>query len=184
VPQEPEIFEADVRANLTLGVARSDADLSRACAIACLGPVLDALPGGLDATISERGANLSGGQRQRLALARGLLAASRASLILLDEPTSSIDPVTEATIYEGVLAAVPDACIVSSIHRLHLLPRFDTVVLLDAGRVVDTGTLDELLARQPLFQQMWRGYDIGDSPEVTPHTASAAASQNLTTLVG
>jgi ATP-binding cassette subfamily B protein len=118
VPQEPEIFDADVRANLTL----------------------------------------SGGQRQRLALARGLLAASGSSLVFLDEPTSSIDPVTEARIYDGVLSSLGDACVVSSIHRLHLLPRFDTIVMLDAGRVVDTGTLDELLARQPMFREMWRGY--------------------------
>ncbi|MBV8761272.1 MAG: ABC transporter ATP-binding protein [Deltaproteobacteria bacterium] len=158
VPQEPEIFDAEVRANLTLGVPRDEADVTRVCDLACLGPVLDALPGGLAAQISERGANLSGGQRQRIALARGLLAAERASLVLLDEPTSSIDPVTEARIYEGVLASLGDACVVSAIHRLHLLPRFDTVVLLHAGRVVDAGTLDELLSRQPLFQDMWRGY--------------------------
>ncbi|HVK73882.1 MAG TPA: ABC transporter ATP-binding protein [Kofleriaceae bacterium] len=163
VPQEPEIFESDVRANLTLGVARSDAAIAGACEVACLAPVLDTLPGGLDAVITERGANLSGGQRQRLALARGLLAAAPASLILLDEPTSSIDPVTEARIYDGVLASMTDACVVSSIHRLHLLPRFDTIVLLDHGRVVDAGSLDELLARQPLLQDMWRGY-TGDPP--------------------
>jgi ABC-type multidrug transport system fused ATPase/permease subunit len=158
VPQEPEIFESDVLANLTLGVPRDEADIARACEIACLGPVLDALPDRLQARIAERGANLSGGQRQRLALARGLLAASHASLVLLDEPTSSIDPTTEARIYDGLLGALPDACVVSSVHRLHLLPRFDTIVLLDAGRVVDTGTLDELIGRQPLFRDMWRGY--------------------------
>jgi ABC-type multidrug transport system fused ATPase/permease subunit len=158
VPQEPEIFESDVRSNLTLGVPRSEADVARACEIACLGPVLDALPGGIDAVISERGANLSGGQRQRLALARGLLAASGASLVLLDEPTSSIDPVTEARIYDGVLASLRDACVMSSIHRLHLLSRFDTIVLLHGGRVVDVGGLDALLERQPLFAEMWRGY--------------------------
>jgi len=164
VPQEPEIFDADVRANLTLGLPRTAGELERACEIACLGPVLDALPGGLDAMICERGANLSGGQRQRLALARGLLAASRASLVLLDEPTSSIDPVTEAQIYDGVLAALGDACVVSSIHRLHLLPRFDTVVFLDGGRVVDVGSLPDLLARQPQFAEMWRGYTGGPPP--------------------
>jgi ATP-binding cassette subfamily B protein len=158
VPQEPEIFESDVRSNLTLGVPRSEAEVAQACEVACLGPVLEALPDGIDSVIRERGANLSGGQRQRLALARGLLAASRASLVLLDEPTSSIDPVTEARIYDGVLAALGDACVVSSIHRLHLLPRFDTIVLLDSGRVVDVGSLDELLARQPVFHDMWRGY--------------------------
>ena len=158
VPQEPEIFDASVRANLTLGVPRSDDDITRVCDLACLPPVLDALPGGLDAQISERGANLSGGQRQRIALARGLLAASGSTLVFLDEPTSSIDPVTEARIYDGVLTALGDACVVSAIHRLHLLPRFDTIVFLDAGRVVDTGALEELLARQPAFREMWRGY--------------------------
>jgi ABC-type multidrug transport system fused ATPase/permease subunit len=158
VPQEPEVFESDVLANLTLGVPRGEDDIARACEIACLGPVLEALPDGLHARIVERGANLSGGQRQRLALARGLLAASHASLVLLDEPTSSIDPVTEARIYDGLLGALPAACVVSSVHRLHLLPRFDTIVLLDAGRVVDIGRLDELVERQPLFREMWRGY--------------------------
>ena len=158
VPQEPEIFDSNVSANLTLGVPRSDADIARACELACLGPVLDVLPDGLATQISERGANLSGGQRQRIALARGLLAASSSSLVLLDEPTSSIDPVTEAHIYDGVLGSLSHACVVSSIHRLHLLPRFDTIVFMHAGRVVDAGSLDELLARQPLFQAMWRGY--------------------------
>ncbi len=133
VPQEPEIFESEVLTNLTMGVPRDDAEIARACEIACLGPVLDGLPGGLAAQIAERGANLSGGQRQRLALARGLLAVGAASLVLLDEPTSSIDPVTEAQIYDGLLAALPHACVVSSVHRLHLLTRFDAIVLLDRG---------------------------------------------------
>jgi ATP-binding cassette, subfamily B, bacterial len=163
LPQEPEIFEADVRTNLTLGVPRSNDEIARACEIACLSPVLDALPGGLDAVITERGANLSGGQRQRLALARGLLAASRASVVLLDEPTSSIDPVTEARIYDGVLRELGNACVVSSIHRLHLLPRFDAIVLMQNGRIVDVGTLEQLLARQPQFHEMWRGYTMDAS---------------------
>jgi ABC-type multidrug transport system fused ATPase/permease subunit len=158
VPQEPEIFEATVLSNLTLDVPRSEAAIAHACDVACLEPVLAGLPGGMTAMISERGSNLSGGQRQRLALARGLLAASDASLVLLDEPTSSIDPVTEARIYEGVLASLRGACVVSAIHRLHLLPRFDTIVLMHEGRAVDAGTLDELLERQPLFRDMWRGY--------------------------
>lgn len=158
VPQEPEIFEADIRTNLTLGVPRREEEILRAIELAALGPVLDGIPGGLDATIRERGANLSGGQRQRLALARGLIAASSSSLVLLDEPTSSIDPITEARIYDGVFAALGDACVVSSIHRLHLLQRFDTVVLLHEGRVRATGTFEELLAREPLFAELWRGY--------------------------
>jgi ABC-type multidrug transport system fused ATPase/permease subunit len=167
VPQEPEIFDGDVRSNLTLGVPRSDQDVRRACDLACFTPVLAQLERGLDAVIRERGANLSGGQRQRLALARGLLAAQGAGVVLLDEPTSSIDPVTEARVYDGVLAALGEACVVSAIHRLHLLTRFDTIVLLDGGRVLDSGTFAELLARQPKLDEMWRGY--------TGHGAAAAA---------
>ncbi|MDX2089884.1 MAG: ABC transporter ATP-binding protein [Kofleriaceae bacterium] len=176
IPQEPEIFESDVRSNLTLGVPRSEAEIARACEIACLAPVLASLPVGLDTTICERGANLSGGQRQRLALARGLLAADRASLVLLDEPTSSIDPITEARIYDGVFAALPDACIVSSIHRLHLLARFDTIVLLDAGRVLDVGALETLLARQPSFAELWRGYTSSSPGHYSRPMASASVT--------
>ncbi|MFN0246065.1 MAG: ABC transporter ATP-binding protein [Kofleriaceae bacterium] len=161
VPQEPDIFDATVRANLTLGVPRTDEDVARVCELACLAPVLESLPGGLDAEISERGSNLSGGQRQRIALARGLLAASGSTLVFLDEPTSSIDPTTEGRIYDGVLGSLRDACVVSAIHRLHLLPRFDTIVFLENARLVDAGTLDELLARQPAFREMWRDYTNG-----------------------
>ena len=163
IPQEPEIFEADVRTNLTLGLPRDDAEVASACEIACLTPVIAALPSGLETVISERGANLSGGQRQRLALARGLLAASRASVVLLDEPTSNIDPVTEAKIYDGLFAALADTCVISSVHRLHLVARFDVIVLMERGRIIDVGRLDELLERQPLFGEMWRG------AKPTPH---------------
>ncbi|HLO77300.1 MAG TPA: ATP-binding cassette domain-containing protein, partial [Magnetospirillum sp.] len=103
----------------------------------------------------ERGFDLSGGQKQRLALARGLLAARQSSLLLLDEPTSALDPVTEARVTQGILDGHPDATVVASVHRLHLLPRFDRVVLMERGRVVDSGTVEDLLARQPLFQTMW-----------------------------
>jgi ABC-type multidrug transport system fused ATPase/permease subunit len=115
--------------------------------------------------VSERGVNLSGGQMQRLALARGVLAAGRSSMLLLDEPTSSIDPVTEALIYENLFAAFADACIVSSIHRLHLLPRFDVVVLMAEGRVVDAGPLAGLLARQPALRAMCEGAAKAPEPE-------------------
>jgi ABC-type multidrug transport system fused ATPase/permease subunit len=178
VPQEPEIFESDVRSNLTLGVPRGDDEIARACELSHLAQVLEHLPDGLASKIAERGANLSGGQRQRLALARGLLAASRASLVLLDEPTSSIDPVTEARIYEGVLASLHAACVVSAIHRLHLLPRFDTIVLLHEGRVLDVGRHDELLARQPVFQEMWRGYTT--DARVHADLANSSAGLSIT----
>lgn len=157
VPQDPEIFEASVLHNLTLGLPCAMSELRSACDAARFTDVLKDLPEGLETLISERGGNLSGGQKQRLALARGLIASRDSSLVFLDEPTSSVDPITEAAMYDGVFRALPRACVVSAIHRLHLLPRFDTIVLLDEGRVVDAGTLDELLSRQPAFVALWRG---------------------------
>jgi ATP-binding cassette subfamily B protein len=110
--------------------------------------VLQRLPDGLASALNERGGNLSGGQRQRLALARGALAAEGSSLLLLDEPTSALDPEAEAKVFDRMFAAFPSACIVASVHRPGLLARFDTVVVLEAGRAVDAGPRDEVLARR------------------------------------
>jgi len=156
LPQDPETFETTIEHNLTLGLERDPAALRRACEIASFTPVLAGCPAGLATEISERGVNLSGGQKQRLALARGILAAGDSALLLLDEPTSSVDPATEARIYAALFAAFPDACLVASVHRLHLLERFDRVVLMEQGRIVDQGSLSELLDRQPAFQALWR----------------------------
>jgi ABC-type multidrug transport system fused ATPase/permease subunit len=155
IPQEPQLFEGTVLQNVTLGIGWGPAEIERACRIAQFDRVLDLLPDGLDAPVQERGANLSGGQRQRLALARAILAAGAAPLLLLDEPTSSLDPATEAAVYDNLFEAFGEACIISSIHRLHLLDRFDEIVFLEAGRVVDAGTLPELLGRQPGFRALY-----------------------------
>ena len=156
LPQDPETFETTIEHNLTLGLERDPASLRRACEIASFTPVLAGCPAGLATEISERGVNLSGGQKQRLALARGILAAGDSALLMLDEPTSSVDPATEARIYAALFAAFPDACLVASVHRLHLLDRFDRIVLMEQGRIVDEGSLVELRDRQPVFQALWR----------------------------
>ena len=135
VPQDPEVFEGTLTQNITMGIAWPPEAVERACELACLAPVIARLPAGLNTEITERGLNMSGGQKQRLALARGILASRDSSLIMLDEPTSSMDPATEARIYDNLLAEFPDACIASSIHRLHLLNRFDTIVWMADGKV-------------------------------------------------
>lgn len=149
LPQDPAVFESSVRENVTMGLAYTDSEVERACELAGLTPVIAELPRGFETLISERGLNLSGGQKQRLALARGLLAARGAGIVLLDEATSSVDASTEAEIYGRVMAAFAGACIVSSVHRLHLLRRFDTVLVMENGRIVDRGTPDELKERRP-----------------------------------
>ena len=158
IPQDPEVFESSIGQNVTMGVEHGPASIRRACDLARLTPVIERLPHGLATGTAERGVNLSGGQKQRVALARGILAARDSSLIMLDEPTSSLDPATEARIYDNLLGAFPAACVVSSIRRLHLLPRFDTVILMADGRIVDAGTAAELLVRQLAFRAMWQSY--------------------------
>jgi ATP-binding cassette subfamily B protein len=155
-PQEPEIFENTLAYNITLGLPFSDEEIMQVCESAHFTEVISQLPQGLMSDIREKGVNLSGGQKQRLALARGILAARDSGIVLLDEPTSSVDPRTEALIYEGLFQAFSDKAIISSIHRLHLLPRFDYVYVLDQGRIAAEGTFDELLQNSPVFHDLWR----------------------------
>ncbi|WYX28942.1 ABC transporter ATP-binding protein [Achromobacter denitrificans] len=147
IPQEAEVFEASVQENLTFGEPADAAALQAAVHTGVFDEVLQRMPGGLDSLVNERGSNLSGGQRQRLALSRGALAAQGSSLLLLDEPTSALDPQAEGRVFDRMYAAFPSACIVASVHRPSLLSRFDTIVVMEAGRVVDAGPRDEILAR-------------------------------------
>jgi ATP-binding cassette, subfamily B, bacterial len=149
LPQDPAVFESSVRENVTMGLPYRQTEIERACELAGFNSVIAQLPQGFDTLISERGLNLSGGQKQRLALARGLLAANDVGLVLLDEATSSVDASTEGEIYDRVMTAFAGACIVSSVHRLHLLRRFDTVMVMEHGCVIDSGTPDEVKQRRP-----------------------------------
>lgn len=177
IPQEAEIFEASVRENITFDMPVDDIALQQAVKVSAFDAVLDRLPQGLDTPISERGFNLSGGQRQRLALARGVLAARDSSLILLDEPTSALDPLTELAIHQRMEAAFPNATIVASVHRMTLLDHFDQVVLMVAGRVQDVGTVAELLQRQPLFGEMYRGAAAAEAARIEPEASLQAANE-------
>ena len=155
-PQEPEIFENTLSYNVTLGLPFAEEEVLQVCESAHFTEVIRQLPLGLESDIREKGVNLSGGQKQRLALARGILAARDSQLVLLDEPTSSVDPRTEAMIYEGLFSAFADKAIISSMHRLHLLGRFHYIYILHQGRIVDEGTFTYLRDNSPIFQELWR----------------------------
>lgn len=154
-PQEPEIFENTVEYNITLGLPFGDEEVLRACDTSRFADIVKFLPEGLDTAIQEKGVNLSGGQKQRLALARGVLAARDSNIVLLDEPTSSVDPKTEFEIYHKMLSEFSDKAVISTLHRLHLLPMFDYIYILRNGRVVDEGSFIELRSRSLIFQEMW-----------------------------
>ncbi|TCS35132.1 ABC-type multidrug transport system fused ATPase/permease subunit [Paucimonas lemoignei] len=156
IAQEADVFEASIRDNISLSGEHADHEIAEVIRASAFDAVMSELSLGLDTPLSERGCNLSGGQRQRLCLARGLLAARDSSLVLLDEPTSALDPITEQTVLGRITAALPDACIVASIHRMDLLRHFNKVVLLANGEVQDIGTVEDLLSRQPAFREMLR----------------------------
>lgn len=155
-PQDPEIFENTILYNITLGLPYTREEVVKACELAQFMEVARQLPNELDTHIQEKGVNLSGGQKQRLALARGILSALNSDIILLDEPTSSVDPRTEAEIYKNIFHAFDDKVIISSIHRLHLLRKFDYVYLLENGRIIDEGTFRDLYKDSFPFHQLWK----------------------------
>ncbi|HVI46452.1 MAG TPA: ABC transporter ATP-binding protein [Chitinophaga sp.] len=155
-PQEPEIFENTIEYNVTLGLPFTQEEIMEVCGSAHFTEVIAMLPDGLASDIREKGVNLSGGQKQRLALARGILAARGSEVILLDEPTSSVDPKTEAMIYAGMFKAFSNKAIISSMHRLHLLPQFDHIYVLQQGRVVAEGNFAYLRNNSPIFQELWK----------------------------
>ncbi len=173
IPQEADVFEGSVRENLDFGTDIGDARIDDAVRGSAFGAVLQTLHGGLEFPVAQRGSNLSGGQRQRLCMARGVLAASDSSVVFLDEPTSALDPITEADIHQRLGRTFPDACIVASVHRMSLLSYFDRVVLMDAGRVVDSGSVEALRDRQPSFAHMLEG---------SAHAASSAVGDELDAL--
>ena len=158
VPQDPEIFENTIAFNITLDLPVQREDLDNIINLAGFSRVLEHLPEGLNTDIREKGLNLSFGQKQRLALARGLFAARFSSLILMDEPTSSLDLITEQEILAGVMEAFSNSALIISLHRLHLLPKFDSIIMLHNGEVVANGPVSELLNSSGPVQDLWKSY--------------------------
>ena len=132
-------------------------ELENAITIAQLKPVVLRLQKGLDTSVMEKGVSLSGGEKQRLALARGLLAAKESDILLLDEPTSSVDNLSEIKIHEQIFARFKEKTIISSVHRLHLLDRFDYIFLFSKGRIIGEGTYTSIKTN-PVFRKMLAKY--------------------------
>ncbi len=144
VPQRPYLFAGSLRENLLLAQpAAGDAQLLDACARAGLAGVVAALPDGLDTQVGERGMGLSAGQAQRLAIARAFL--KDAPLLILDEPTSCLDPESEALIRLAIGALARERTLLVVAHRLSTIVSVEQIIVLEQGRVVAIGTHDELL---------------------------------------
>jgi ABC-type multidrug transport system fused ATPase/permease subunit len=114
---------------------------------------IQSLPGGYDTRVGEDGLRLSGGERQRLAIARVLL--EDAPLLILDEPTANLDPLTERQVMAAVQALMAGRTTLILTHRLVGLERADEILVLQSGRVIDRGRHHELLQRDGLYHRMW-----------------------------
>jgi ATP-binding cassette, subfamily C, bacterial CydC len=143
-PQDPHIFDATIRDNLRLARAGAgDDELSAAAARTGLLGWIRSLPDGWDTRVGVRGAAISGGERQRLALARALLADPE--LLILDEPTSHLDPLAARALTRDLLAATAGRATLLITHELLGLDQVDEIVVLDRGRVAERGTHRELM---------------------------------------
>ena len=154
VPQDVAISAGTIRENVALGYppeAATDELVMSALKIAHLDKFVADLPNGVDTQVGERGAKISGGQRQRLGIARAMF--TRPHLLVLDEATSSLDGETEASISESIHALRGSTTVVMIAHRLSTVRNADIVVYLSEGKVMATGTFDEVRKAVPDFDR-------------------------------
>jgi len=156
VLQHPALLNDTVRTNLTLGRDLDEDSLWTALTVAQIDEDVAAMPGGLDTIIGRQGIRLSGGQRQRLAIARMML--SNPKMVILDEATSALDTETEARLHEALEEFLAGRTTLIIAHRLSAVKQADTVYVFDAGRIIETGAHDTLMAAGGLYAKLYGDY--------------------------
>ncbi|KAL2911120.1 hypothetical protein HK105_209425 [Polyrhizophydium stewartii] len=176
--QEPWILTGTVEENIVFGNDAVRARIPAAIAAACLDHDLEILPNGLGTQIGEKGINLSGGQKARVALARAI--ARDADIYLLDDPIAALDAHVGKKVFDDAICGVlRGKTVVLVTHQLHLLPKVDTVVVLDEGRVVETGAFRELMAREDgALAEIMKDYHFDDAEAETAKEADDDADAN------
>ncbi|MCQ4086422.1 ABC transporter ATP-binding protein [Saccharibacillus sp. JS10] len=153
ISQDAPIFDDTLRGNLIFDEVKDDSELYDILRLALLESKVRSLPEGLDTQVGERGLKLSGGEKQRLAFAR-MLAQSR-DLIVLDEPVSALDNISERQLMETVLETFRDRTLIIVAHRLHAIRQVDLILLMRGGQLIDQGSFEELLERSEYFRELW-----------------------------
>jgi ABC-type multidrug transport system fused ATPase/permease subunit len=177
--QETFLFADTVRENVTLGDPIDQGELERAASIAHASAFVHRLPNGWDTVVGERGVTLSGGQRQRLALTRALLRGPR--VLILDDATSAVDPVIESAILRDLRTSLETTTLVVA-HRVSTIELADEVVFLDEGRIVATGSHQELLGNNPDYARLVHAYvDQESMAEDIDHDVADADTSGLPT---
>ena len=166
VSQEPYLFYGTVRENIAYGLEDvDDRAVEEAARIAGAHEFVRRLPDGYDTMVGERGVKLSGGQRQRISLARAVLEDPE--ILILDEATSHVDNETEAVIQNSLADLIADRTTFAIAHRLSTVRDADTILVIDGGELVESGTHEELLANDGLYATLWRVQvgELDDLPE-------------------
>ena len=148
--QESFLFNATIAENIAFGYPEANLELiERAAVVASADEFIRQLPKGYDTVITERGTNLSGGQRQRIAIARAMLV--NPGILLLDDPTASLDPETDEEIYRAMSQAIEGRTTLVVAHRLATVQRADQILVMDKGRIVQRGTHAELMRQGGIY---------------------------------
>ena len=153
ISQNPYIFNLSIRDNLKLVRSNlTEKEMINACKMACLDDFINSLPNGYDTVVGEGGVTLSGGQKQRLAIARAFI--QKTEIILFDEATSALDNETQSKIQKAINNLQKDYTILIIAHRLSTIVNCDKIMILDEGKIVDSGTHKELLKRNKAYKKL------------------------------